>query len=188
MGIKHILIIAISMTALLAISCSTKAAGQLEAQATSPITTSPGARDASDNPEAVVEAHPSISHHPGIAEVAPPEGSWAGEFKFENDKEWVLVVADFKEDATGLSVEVGFPLRDDVPPATSSVRFGEEDDATAIQFEIPFHRLGNQDMLAFAGHLQDNKIVGEVTHGSDRGIFEFSPLADFAPDIYQGRT
>jgi hypothetical protein len=61
-------------------------------------------------------------------------------------------------------------------------------DATLVQFEIPYQRPGNDAALAFQGRWQDSKIVGAVRHGTDQGSFELVPLADFAPDIYEGRT
>jgi len=132
-------------------------------------------------PDVPVEKVPSV-------EIAPPEGSWGGEFKFENDPEWVLLVADFAPSETGLMVEVGFPLSDTIPPASGAVELGMKDDSAAIRFEIPFERAGKQGMLLFAGQLQENKIAGQVTHGSEHGVFELAPLADFAPDYFEGRT
>lgn len=120
--------------------------------------------------------------------INTPSGSWGGEFKFETDPEWILVVADFAPDTTGLKVELSFPLRTDIPPTSSPVNFDPEGDAANLRFAIPFQRSGREDTLFFAGRLQDDKIVGRVTHGGDQGIFELSPVADFAPDVYESRT
>jgi hypothetical protein len=151
MGFKSRLLSASLILVLLLPACAQSAATQSEAA-----------------PDAPVEKAPS-------AEIAPPEGSWGGEFKFENDPEWVLLVADFTPSET-------------IPPASGAVELGMKDDTAAIHFEIPFERAGEQGMLSFAGQLQEDKIAGQVTHGSEHGVFELAPLADFAPDYFEGRT
>jgi len=123
------------------------------------------------------------------ADPALLEGSWAGEFKFENEPEWVLLTADFTSDPTGLTVKVIFPLHEDIAPASGSVSFNKIEAGMAkVDFAIPFQRPNNQDRLRFEGQLQDNKIVGLVSQGHAKGTFELTPLADFAPDVFEGRT
>ena len=133
----------------------------------------------------VAQAEPAL--RPTI-EIAPPEGSWAGEFKFDDEREWVLLLADFVAGESGAIVEISFPLHETIPPAAAPVQLGGADDPTAIQFAIPFAWAGRSGPLSFAGHRQENKIVGQISHGPARGVFELTPLADFAPDVDQGRT
>ena len=123
-----------------------------------------------------------------LAPFALPEGSWGGEFKFDDEPRWILMVADFTENTSDLTITIGFPLNEELAPVTSVVQIDPHGDTTAIRFEIPFERAGVQQPLAFAGRLTDDKITGQISHGQARGVFELAPLADFAPEYFEGRT
>jgi hypothetical protein len=173
----------VMLTAIFALGCSAQPAAQSEPPLGSAIVSAEPVTSTTETQEPA-----SGVLKPTTDSANVPSGSWGGEFKFESDPEWVLVVADFAPDTTGLKVELSFPLSADTPPTSSPVNFDPEGDAANLRFAIPFRRSGRQDTLTFDGRLQDDKIVGRVTHGGDQGIFELSPVADFAPDVYESRT
>ncbi len=178
-----VLVSMVMLTAIFVLGCSAQPAAQDEPPPSSAIVS---AESVTSTPETREPAGDILE--PTTDSINTPSGSWGGEFKFETDPEWELVVADFAPDTTGLKVELSFPLRTDIPPTSSPVNFDPEGDVANMRFAIPFQRAGQKDTLIFDGRLQDDKIVGQVTHGGDQGIFELSPVADFAPDIYESRT
>jgi hypothetical protein len=148
-----------------------------------------------------VEATATISEPTTAAEVIPaaplptdfdPQkliGGWGGEFSFEGDPQSNLIVAQFDLTETRqVTVEVGFPLLENVSSVSSPVSLSDQAEMMKIQFTIPFTRTSNAAPVIFDGSFEEGRIAGTVRQGDAMGRFELVPIADFAPEGDEGRT